>query len=303
MVAGGSRRLCIRRRNSNVKEEQPVLTGSFGAGGSGPVARILFALLFAGIQVLILTGVFDVDLRRPGAWMPGVIAVLLLLLNLAYRAARGTFALYPDRVVLSQRGDDKEPVYFSRAAKVELGEVSVAMRDAEGQVVLRLFRPQPLRSAGWLWMLHQYRDDIPPEVTGKLRPLEWQEKELQKVRVFLGAEGEELFFDTGIVLKSGDDRWFFPVADTLVVPQRKAGLTSMDRALSQVVQPLRFSPSPALLPLADWVQGIANHASETDRAGWVDALAEAHGGVRLSPTAEAGQFTCEWDGLKAEVFD
>jgi hypothetical protein len=283
-----------------MEKEKPILSGTFGSGGAGGILRFILAAALIGFQITIFTGQVPLDLHRPAAWMPGVAALLLLAMSFIYRMARGTFSIFPDRIVISHSSEDKEPIYLSAVETVEIGNVSVTLTGEDKRIMLRIFRPVPVKAAGWLWMLKEYPRVVEENWLERANEFISPSKDEKAIRIFLGPNGEELFLDPGFVISTEGQKWFFPMDDAALIPDQQKGKNSMSRAFSQVVHPIQFIPSPSVLPLYQWCHCLL-HSRLPDTSAQLELLAEAHGGIRLESESEPGIYSCAYAQLQAEV--
>jgi hypothetical protein len=256
--------------------------------------------IFAGlVQGLILSGqaTFGEGAAR---FAPGAIAALLIIWFFFQVISRGKFTLYPDRLEGKKKSGGAFTLEFQPGYQVDLASNSLKITDSQNKIVFLQPAPKPSKIRGliWLQMTYPWAKEVLSE--GILGAPDGHDNRFKSglKRTFY-PEGTGLFHDAGFIVKQGTTAWYLPWSDTYHIPGETEGKGSFRQAVTNQEPVLRFSPSPALLPLPELVKGLLDsNRTDSEKAIILEELTLAHGGIKLE---EFNPEAKEWKGELGEI--
>ena len=223
--------------------------------------------------------------------IPGAVGVGLLVLFAFKIRQTGRLTVLVDKITGKLPNGLPVSIAIAEVAQVELNRGAIALKDAQGKLLLLQKLPQKA-DGGIVWLLKEYASWDPTIWRAYTRH---DASPSQKAtRHFMGDDTQVTFADVGFVACNDGHAWYLP--ESVMVDVRSLGASQIrmnQKSRSNTATLLQFHPSPDLLPLERLVTAILCAGLQpTEATDYLETLVEQHGGSRLKRHADSQ----EWDG-------
>lgn len=263
-------------------------------------------LLVAALGCLLLQALGLLDGINPDKsiaiqLIPGALGLgLLLLFGLKLRQT-GQLKVFPDQISGKRPNGLPIAIAMHEVAQVELNGSAIALKDAQGKLMLLQRMPQK-NDGGIVWLLKEYANWDPSIWKAYARVTTVS---LQKAtRHFMGEDEQVTFADVGFVVSIEKLNCYLPesvIVDVRTLGARQIRMNQKSRRNTDTL--LQFQPSPDLLPLGRLVAAILSaDVPQSMAMEYIETLVELHGGSQLKRHPGSQEWDGECLGYAVQVF-